>query len=307
MTDINRNVAATLKLCGPAILTTSVGAQAPPVVQQITEIILQVLQKKHVCQQDLDGEDEEELDAESSEYDWLVIETAMEVVTCLAAALGSSFSELWQMFEKPVLKYTSGQEKAERSCAIGTIAECIGNMKEAVTPSTAHLMRILLKRLGDEDAEVRSNAAYGIGLLCEKSTDEKEVLSNYNVILGKLEPLLHDQQQARLLDNSAGCVARMIRRHPSRVPLDDVLPALVRILPLREDYEENTAVFDMIVALCKFANHKTGSAASVGAIADRRDRSSEQHRHPRLDRRIETDLGEGAGSARGAVDRGDQG
>ena len=212
------------------------------------------MQKKHICQQDMDGEDEEDLDVESSEYDWLVIETAMELITCLAAALGPDFGEMWQIFEKPVIKYTSGQEKVERSNSVGTIAECIGNMGSSVTPFTASLMRLLLKRIGDEDPEVRSNAAYGTGLLCKNSTDDKEVLSNYNTILGKLEPLLHDQQQARLLDNSAGCVARMIEKHPSRVPLDNVLPALVQILPLREDYEENTAVFDMIVALYQAHN-----------------------------------------------------
>lgn len=253
VTDINRNVAATLKLCGPAILTVSLGENSTPAIQQVVEIVLQVLQKKHICQQDLDGEDEEETEAESSEYDWLIIETAMEVVTCLAAALGPNFGEVWPIFEKSILKYASSQDKMERSTAVGTVAECVGNMGGSVSAFTAGLMRVLLKRLGDEDPEVRSNAAYGVGLLCEKSEDEKEVLSNYNVILGKLEPLLHQRQEARLLDNSAGCVARMTKRHPSRVPLDDVLPALVEILPLREDYEENTAVFDMIVSLCKLS------------------------------------------------------
>ena len=218
-------------------------------MQQITEIVLQILQKKHICQQDLDGEDEGDDDLESSEYDWLVIETAMEVVTCLAAALGESFGELYQIFEKPCLKYTSGQEKYERSAAVGTIAEVVGNMGDAATPYTPHLMKMFLKRLGDEDPEVRSNAAYGTGLLCEKSKDIKEVLGNYNTILAKLEPLLHQKQEARLLDNSAGCVARMIRAHPANVPVDQVLPVLVGLLPLREDYEENEAVFEMIVAL----------------------------------------------------------
>ncbi|KAL1306195.1 hypothetical protein AAFC00_004296 [Neodothiora populina] len=249
VTDINRNMAATLKLCGPSILTVHLGENTAPPVQQITEVILEILQKKHVCQQDLDGEDEGDEDMESSEYDWLVIETAMEVITCLAAALGESFGELYKIFEKPCLKYASGQEKYERSAAVGTIAECIGNMGSAVTPFTSGLIKVLLKRLGDEDAEVRSNAAYGTGLLCEKSTDEKEILGNYATILTKLEPLLHQKQEARLLDNSAGCVARMIKAHPNNVPVEQVLPVLVQLLPLREDYEENEAVFEMIVAL----------------------------------------------------------
>jgi hypothetical protein len=217
-------------------------------------MILSILQKRHVCQQDLDGEDEFDVELESSEYDWLVIETAMEVITCLAAALGESFGELWQIFEKPVVKYVSGQEKYERSAAVGTIAESVGNMGASVTPYTASLMKLLLKRLGDEDPEVRSNAAYGTGLLCEKSTDEAQITGQYNTILAKLEPLLHQQQEARLLDNSAGCVARMIKRHPNNVPLNDVLPVLIQLLPLREDYEENEAVFEMIVALYQQQN-----------------------------------------------------
>ncbi|GAM83359.1 hypothetical protein ANO11243_013460 [Dothideomycetidae sp. 11243] len=251
VTEINRNVAATLKTCGPAVLMASVGDT--PSIQQLTEILLEILTKKHVCQQDADDEDEIEHE-EISEYDWLVIETAMEVITCLASALGTSFGELWQIFDKSIVKYTSGQERQERSAAVGTVAECIGGMGSGVTPYTTRLMQILLKRLGDEDLETRSNAAYGTGLLCLHSDNEKEVLGNYNTILAKLEPLLHAKQGARLLDNSAGCVARMIKRHPTHVPLEEVLPALVKLLPLREDYEENTAVFDMIVALYQANN-----------------------------------------------------
>ncbi|KAF2227483.1 armadillo-type protein [Elsinoe ampelina] len=247
VTDINRNVAATLKTCGPAILNPSVGDK--PSVQQITEVLTDLLTKKHPCQLDMDDEQDPDLAEESSEYDWLVIETAMEVITCLAAALGPDFHNLWQIFDKLVIKYCSGQDRQERTAAVGTVAECIGNMGKAVTPFTTKLMTILLKRLGDEDLETRSNAAYGTGLLCLHSENTKEILGNYNTILAKLEPLLHDQQGARLLDNSAGCVARMIRAHPDKVPLEEVLPVLVDLLPLREDYEENSAVFEMVVAL----------------------------------------------------------
>ena len=100
-------------------------------------------------------------------------------------------------------------------------------------------------------------------LLCLKSDDEKEILGNYNTILAKLEPLLHSGQGARLLDNSAGCVARMIQRHPTHVPLEEVLPALVKLLPLREDYEENTAVFEMVVSL-----YQANNAVMLGLTQD---------------------------------------
>ena len=203
------------------------------------------------------------MEDESAEYDWLVIETALEVVAALAAALREQFGELWKIFETPIMKYASSQERFERSAAVGTIGDCVQSMGAACTPHTQRMMRVLLKRLSDEDPETKSNAAFGIGLLCEKSTDAKEVLSNYVSILTKLEPLLDapsspaqgtDDPHARLLDNAAGCVSRMIKKSPQNVPLEDVLPRLVEILPLKEDFDENEPVYDMLVTLYQQQN-----------------------------------------------------
>ena len=258
---MNRNIAATLKLCGPAILSPSATSGTSTPLEQVTAMLLLLLSKQHPCQKDEDDfEDVEPLDEESAEYDWLVIETGLEIIGGLASALGEQFTELWQIFEKPLLKFASSQERFERSSAVGTIADCVESMGAAVTPYTSKLMKVFLKRLTDEDAEVKSNAAFGVGLLCQKSTDGKEVLSNYGAILSKLEPLLDassassDDAHARLLDNAAGCVSRMIKKSPQNVPLEDVLPRLVEILPLKEDYDENEPVYDMLVALYQQQN-----------------------------------------------------
>ena len=245
VTDINRDVAATLKLCGPAVLLTDNGTVVPDLCQHL----LAVITKRHPCQQDLGDEAEEEILDESSEYDWLVIETALEAVTCLSVALGSQFAELWKMFEKPIVKYASSQDSTERSAAVGTIAECVGNMGSACTPYTTGMLKLLLHRLSDEDPETKSNAVYGIGLLCEMTTNDDEILKSLPTIFSKLEPLLDAQDQARLLDNTAGCVSRFISKHPGKLPIAEVLPRLVQLLPLREDYEENKPVFGMIVKL----------------------------------------------------------
>lgn len=245
VTDINRDVAATLKLCGPAVLMTENGTVVPDLCQQL----LAVITKRHPCQQDLGEEAEEDILDESSEYDWLVIETAMEVVTCLAVALGDQFTELWKMFEKPIMKYASSQESTERSAAVGTIAECVGNMGAGCTQYQSTVLKLLLHRLSDEDPDTKSNAVYGIGLLCEKTTNDEEIAKNLPTIFSKLEPLLDAQNQPRLLDNTAGCVSRFISKHTDRLPVSEVLPRLVHLLPLREDYEENTPIFGMIVKL----------------------------------------------------------
>lgn len=239
-------------------------------MEQIAATLLLLLQKQHPCQKDEDDLDEiEALEEDSAEYDWLVVETAMEVIASMSFALGEQAGELWKVFEKPILKYCSSQERFERSSAVGTMADCIEAMGPSCTQYTQRMMRILLKRLTDEDPETKSNAAFGTGLLCANSADEKELLSNYETILTTLEPLLRSKStspsdnEARLLDNAAGCVSRMIKKSPSHVPLEQVLPALVELLPLHEDYGENNPVFDMIVALYQQQN------ADVQGLTDR--------------------------------------
>lgn len=125
-------------------------------------------------------------------------------------------------------------------------------MKSRANSRSQQLMRLLLHRLSDEDPETKSNAAYAIGLLCLKSQNGAEIVKHYHTILTKLEPLLHNKQH-RMLDNACGCLARMIMGHPEAVPLAEVLPPLVQQLPLKEDYEENAPIYDMVVQLCMYS------------------------------------------------------
>ena len=132
VTDIHRSLGATFKVCGPAVIGT------PENLHTITTTALAVIRKQHPCQQDIGDDDDEFEDIEeSSEYDWLVIDTAFEVVVGLAKALGPSFGELWKIFEKPIMKYASSNEAFERSTSVGTIAECVEGMGAAVTPYTS--------------------------------------------------------------------------------------------------------------------------------------------------------------------------
>lgn len=221
-------------------------------MKPVTETLLAILTKNHTCQKDFGDEEELGLLDETSEYDWLVIDTALDVVAGLAIALGETFAELWKIFEKPLLKFASGSEAIERNTSVGVIAECIRAMEAAVTPYTSTLLRLLLHRISDEDPETKSNAAYGIGLLQEKSTSDPEILKAFPTILSKLEPLLQ-MREARAMDNAAGCVSRMIMRHQDHMPMQQVMPALLEILPLKCDFDENEPVYEMIVGLCKLS------------------------------------------------------
>lgn len=245
VTDVNRSIAATLKLCGPALISD------PKTLKPLTEIILAIITKKHICQQDSGEFDDMEDLGELSEYDWLLVDTALDVLIALATSLGETFGQLWKTFEKCVVKLASSSEAIERSASVGVIAECIRGMGNQVTPFTTSLLRLLLHRMNDEDPETKSNAAFATGLLVQNTNDTGEILKSFNTILARLEPLF-EMHKARAVDNAAGCVSRMIMKHQEHVPLGVVLPALLHLLPLKEDVEENEPIYTMIVRLCTF-------------------------------------------------------
>lgn len=236
-----------MKTCGPFLISGE-GA-----IEQIVQVLVQVIKQKHPAQLGLDDSDEPDVDEENSEDEWFTIETALEGVAGLARVLGSQFAELWIIFEKSILAYASATSPAERAATVGALADIIRGMRDGSSQFTSSFLKILLHRLSDEDAQVKSNAAYAIGILVENSQKEQEIKKVLPTILSKLEPLLHTTE-ARQLDNAAGCVARMVTRYPAELPLGEILPALVDLLPLKEDYEENIAVWPMIVRLYREGN-----------------------------------------------------
>lgn len=245
VTDVNRSIAATLKLCGPALISD------PKTLKPLTEVVLAIITKKHICQQDSGEFDDMEDLGELSEYDWLLVDTALDVVIALATSLGETFGQLWKTFEKSVVKLASSSEAIERSASVGVIAECVRGMGNQVTPFTTSLLRLLLHRMNDEDPETKSNAAFATGLLVQNTNDNGEILKAFNTILTNLEPLF-EMHKARAVDNAAGCISRMIMKYQEHVPLGVVLPALLHLLPLKEDVEENEPIYTMIVRLCMF-------------------------------------------------------
>lgn len=223
-------------------------------MQEIVSTIGLLVTRSHPCQQDLGDEEEEpDVNAGSSEYDWLVVDTALDVVTGLAAALGSSFSELWKIFEKPIVKLASSTEDLHRSTAVGTIAEVIKYTGDAMTPYTETLGQAIARRLSDPDALTKSNACYAIGLLILHSSDTSKTFPLYPQIWEKLEPLL-SVKEMRMTDNVAGALSRMMLKNPDNGFVSEALPAVVNVLPLQDDWEENAPVYQNIYQLYNQSN-----------------------------------------------------
>ncbi|XP_039110640.1 importin-4 isoform X2 [Hyaena hyaena] len=217
-----------LRGCGPLAL------QPPGRLAELCSMLKAVLQRKTACQ-DTDEEEEEE---DQAEYDAMLLEHAGEAVPALAAAAGGdTFAPFFAGFLPLLLcKTKQGCTVAEKSFAVGTLAESIQGLGAASAQFVSRLLPVLLSTAREADPEVRSNAIFGLGVLAEHGG--RPAQEHFPKLLGLLLPLLARERHDRVRDNICGALARLLMASPTRKPEPQVLAALLHALPLKEDLEE---------------------------------------------------------------------
>ncbi|RCI05647.1 hypothetical protein CU098_013168, partial [Rhizopus stolonifer] len=242
--QICQELIQSLKLMGPSIIAEH--------VEEISRNILDIFEKRSICQQSYDDDDfvDEEEEAESES---LLISAAGDLVATICETVGEGYSSYFDVFMPLIAKYyKKSKTSSERSMAIGCLGECITGIKSAVTPHTERLLQLFIKACADEDHSVRSNAAYALGILAANS--QIDLASQYPVMLTALYPLFQNQPVPNITDNATGAVARLIMARPDAVPLDQVLPVFISVLPLKADFAENEPVFKCLFSLVRANN-----------------------------------------------------
>ncbi|XP_036305719.1 importin-4 isoform X3 [Pipistrellus kuhlii] len=125
---------------------------------------------------------------------------------------------------------------AEKSFAVGTLAESIQGLGAASAQFVSRLLPVLLSAARETDPEVRSNAIFGLGVLAEHGG--RPAQEYFSKLVGLLLPLLARERHDRVHDNICGALARLLMASPTRKPDPQVLAALLHALPLKEDLEE---------------------------------------------------------------------
>ncbi|KAM5235871.1 importin-4 isoform 2-T2 [Ctenodactylus gundi] len=209
--------------------------QPPGRLAELCSMLKAVLQKKTACQ-DTDEDDEE--DDDQAEYDAMLLEHAGEAIPALAAAAGGdAFAPFFAGFLPLLLSKTKqGCTVAEKSFAVGTLAESIQGLGAASAQFVSRLLPVLLSAAREADPEVRSNAIFGLGVLAEHGG--RPAQDHFLKLVGLLLPLLARERHDRVHDNICGALARLLMANPTRKPEPQVLAALLHALPLREDLEE---------------------------------------------------------------------
>ena len=200
-----------------------------------------------------DQEDEDE-----AEQDQLLFEYAGDVLPYLGKSMTPQqflpyFKGLFPMFVKKTKKYCND---AEKSFAVGSLAECMDPMAGLLDEFIPTLLQVFMTCINDEDEDVRNNAVYGMGEMCAHGGNS--TFSLFPQILASMSDLMGKESAPRVIDQIVGAVCRLIIANHEIVPVNDVAPVIIKNLPLKEDQDEYETVFKCLLGL-----YSTGSPAIV--------------------------------------------
>jgi len=196
-----------------------------------------------------DTEAEEGGDEEEAEQDEMLFEYAGEVLPNLGRALTPPvFAPYFTGLLPLLLKKTKKQcSVAERSFAIGAIADSVEPLAGVLDPFLPHLMPVFMELTRDEEEDCRNNAVYGLGELILWGGAIME--QHYTSILATLSQLLQAESSSRVVDQIVGAVARAVVANINKIPVAEVVSAVLANLPLKEDMDEYDVVFKFFSTL----------------------------------------------------------
>jgi hypothetical protein len=243
----------TLKITGPAALSQTFTGNSPLTGSHLDfycNLLLSILSGTHSCQEIDDSFEGDVDDEELAELDALVITAAADSVGSVACAIGPPFAPYFEKFMPLIAKFYKKPSVADRSMAVGSLAEAVEGLEVGAAPFKNSLMEIFLMALGDVDDEVKSNAAYGAGLLCLHSKGVEFIPK----LLQLLEPLFSAVSKTNIKDNACGALCRIILLDSNHVPLDYAIAKIFDCLPLQNDYEENRPIYKALFFLLNAGN-----------------------------------------------------
>ncbi|XP_071764951.1 importin-4 isoform X1 [Centroberyx gerrardi] len=227
--------------------------KSPARLEEISHTIRDVLKKKTVCQDG--GGDEADDEDQQAEYDAMLQEFAGEGIPLLASAVpADTFAPfLNDLLPLIMSKAKSSCTVADRSFSMGTLGEILQALvsvsggRGVAGRLSNRLLPVLVAGVRDGDAEVRNNSVFGLGSLAQAAGPI--VVSDYPMMLSLFSNLLVKESDSRVIDNLCAALCRMIMSNVEAVPLEQVFPALVERLPLKEDMEENKTVYSCLAML----------------------------------------------------------
>ncbi len=237
-----------IEVCGPHSLA--------PVANECLENVHNILTKTAPCQISEDAEDYH--DDDDDDHDSFMT-SACDLVGAFGRVMGSHFAQYLPQFLPAICSYAkSSRPTSDRAMAIGCLGEIAQELGDAVREHWKPVfLPHILAGLGDEDDNVKRNAAFCAGVSCEglgefAAADYGQLLGAVGQLFG-IDPSTSDTSAAAV-DNACACIARMTMASPASVPIAQVLPVMLSKMPLKNDMTENETVYKCVLGLLQMNN-----------------------------------------------------
>lgn len=256
--DLDKPAVSSALSAAAALLQTG-GLQACQAhVVPLAKGAAKVLNGQAPCQEaDSDDEGNDEIETEEGdEEEQELMLAAMEVLPVLAAKLpATDWAPLFQRTHAPLmLKLCQPSQPDDiRAAAIGAMGEIARESPGALQGLEDGLCQALVKELKGEVSTNRRNAAFACGTVLQAAAQNgtiAQLAGRVNNILQALHPLFSSEEEDGVRDNAIGAAARIISAQaaPQQL-LPQMVEAVVRALPLKEDFDEAGAVYGMLCTL----------------------------------------------------------
>ncbi len=237
-----------LDLVGPSIVHVN---------KKLIQVAVTLLDEKTPCQTEIEEYSDEEYDAPEEGEGQVLVESVGEMLCAFARVLGEHFIPALDTLWPKLAKYSQGRPPREKAMAMGTFAEIIEEIGPASHRYFDHLLPMVKRCMSDEDARVRRNTAFCIGIMAE--TAGSAYKAHFPALLESLAATFQNstngvmnggQQETCVLDNAASAVARIIMADEGTSPwIQQALPVLLSALPLKVDMNENRTVYQCVSGL----------------------------------------------------------
>ena len=259
--------------CGMALLGIPVDeAGQTPMGGELVTTLIKLLDNKAACQEVAEGEDDED---EEDDHDKGVMDSVCDCVGAVARAMGPQFDSLAAEFLPRIARFASPKRVfTDRIMALGCFGECfmyLGDAAFKYVDSVGPLVHAAVTDAGSES--LRRNGAFCLGYLCVASGPQLPAAKLLEMMTW-MSPLISmasaEDQKIREsgsdADNAVSAVARIIKARPDDVPIDQLLPLMLRALPIKNDLEEGENIME---CLCMLVDRGHATAlASYGRIVE---------------------------------------
>jgi len=227
-------------------LTTKFGAQKfAPYLEQIWGSILKVFKNETKSQDVLNGEYADQEAVEDKELGFMV--DVCEAISEIAKLFGDQFEKYFVSLFDLIVVWTKRSDDLAITF-LGLLADICGAIGKASIPYLPKILELaVVKGISSNNPSLQQNGLFITGTVLQNAGNAG--VPFYEKTVKMMVPLLNSSH-GNVSDNACGALSRMIASAPpGSLPIDNLLPLIVRALPLKVDFEENEAVFNCIFKL----------------------------------------------------------